>query len=196
MDRTFSYQWDGEATQGNPCSENYAGDFPFEAVESLRLANWITKEIENNNMNVIGYLDIHSYSQQILYPFSYSCTDTPPGLENLQELGLGLAKAMRHVNDEFYTVGSACEGSVGSELNRGAALDWVYHDMQVKYAYQLKLRDNGNYGFLLPSKAIVPTGEEVLAAATFFGEFLANRFVTANVSEGTESTTSSHSSKA
>ena len=186
LDRTFSFEWDGETTEGNPCSESFAGEFPFQAVESARFANWVKNETMNNNATITGYLDLHSYSQQILYPFSYSCAVTPPTLENLEELGLGLAKAVHQASGELYGVTSACEGSVapGNQRKRdrklwpriesigGTALDWMYHDMQAKYAYQIKLRDNGNYGFLLPSKHIVPTGEEVFSAVTFFGKYL------------------------
>jgi extracellular matrix protein 14 len=44
--------------------------------------------------------------------------------------------------------------------------------MRVKYTYQLKLRDRGTYGFLLPRDHIVPTGKEVFDAVIYFGKFL------------------------
>ena len=58
------------------------------------------------------------------------------------------------------------------ESSGGTALDWMYHEIGTKYSYQLKLRDTGTYGFLLPSKHIVPTGEEVVDAFLFFGTYL------------------------
>ena len=186
LDRAFGYKWDGEASINNPCSESFSGDGPFQGVESLRFANWAKNETENNNVEFIGFLDFHSYSQQVLYPFSYSCASIPPSLENLEELGLGLAKAIHHVEGEIYSVTSACEGSVAGkqrskkeqdlwpriETGGGSALDWFYHDMKVKYAYQIKLRDTGTYGFLLPSKNIVPTGKEAFNAVRYFGKYL------------------------
>ena len=188
LDRAYGFEWDGEVSKSNPCSESFSGEGPFQGVESRRFANWVKNETDNNNMDMVGFLDFHSYSQQILYPYSYSCTSAPPSLENLEELAIGLAKVIRHANGENYVVTSACEGSVSLQQRRksrkaletwpriesggGSALDWFYHEMHVKYAYQIKLRDTGSYGFLLPSKHIVPTGEEAFRALTYFGSFL------------------------
>jgi len=181
LDRGFGFEWDGNAAQTNPCSESYPGDQAFQAVESHRLAEWAKNETENNNVAFVGFLDLHSYSQQVLYPYSYSCNADPPSLENLEELGMGLAKAIRISSGQLYGVASACEGAVSSaagggasrmETGGGSAIDWFYHEMRVRYSYQIKLRDTGSYGFLLPKENIVPTGDEAFNAVKYFGDFL------------------------
>ncbi|CAD6441687.1 93a645ae-b24f-4fae-9597-cf7d4a49905f [Sclerotinia trifoliorum] len=182
LDRGFGFEW-GSSTQINPCSESYPGDAPFQAVESHRFAEWAKNETENNNVHFVGFLDLHSYSQQVLYPYSYSCLADPPSLENLEELGIGLAKAIRISSGEQYTVASACEGAISSkipghsstsrmEMGGGSAIDWFYHELGVRYSYQIKLRDTGSYGFLLPKENIVPTGDEVFNVIKYFGDFL------------------------
>ncbi|EPE09682.1 zinc carboxypeptidase [Ophiostoma piceae UAMH 11346] len=183
LDHAFGYEWDSTA-RDEPCSETYGGESAFQAVEAESLSNWARSEVDNNNVEFIGFLDLHSYSQQIMFPFSYSCAADPPNLENLEELAAGLAKAIRLSTGETYSVSSACEGILGSsfagdgekstriESGGGSAIDWFYHELKAKYSYQIKLRDTGSYGFLLPSSEIVPTGEEMFSAVKYFGDFL------------------------
>ena len=139
IDKSFGFKWEGESTKTNPCSESYAGDAPFQAIEAVQFAKWVKNETTNNNVTFVGYIDLHSYSQQVLYPYAYSCIQTPPTLENLEELGLGLAKAIHRAGGEFYGVTSACEGSVAIdkglrghrnywprvEQTGGTAFDWM-----------------------------------------------------------------------
>ncbi|KAL8807807.1 MAG: hypothetical protein Q9182_000456 [Xanthomendoza sp. 2 TL-2023] len=183
IDHAYGYKWDAEShAANNPCSESFAGEGPFQGVEARRFANWARNETENNNVRIVAFVDLHSYSQQILYPYSYTCSTTPPALENLEELAIGLAKAIRITNGEIYGVTAACEGSVEQatekkfwprmESGGGSALDWFYHDLRVKYSYQIKLRDTGSYGFLLPSKHIVPVGTETFNAIKYIGHFV------------------------
>lgn len=44
--------------------------------------------------------------------------------------------------------------------------------MGAHLTYQVKLRDTGSYGFLLPPENIVPTGEEMYAAIRYFADYL------------------------
>lgn len=183
IDHSYGYKWDHEShTANNPCSESFAGEGPFQGVEARRFANWARNETTNNNVSIVAFVDLHSYSQQILYPYAYTCSTAPPALENLEELAIGLAKAIRITSGEIYSVTAACEERVEQNQDRkfwprmesggGSALDWFYHELKVKYSYQIKLRDTGSYGFLLPSKNIVPTGKEALSAIKYVGHFL------------------------
>jgi len=189
LDRSYGFQWGDSSPHHNPCSESYAGEAPFEATEAQRLAAWARNETEHNNVTFTAFVDLHSYSQQVLYPYSYTCDDLPPTLENLEELAAGIAKALRlsHGGKYRYKATSACEGNVFTaqhgqstmtttlprmETGGGSALDWFYHEIGAHYAYQIKLRDTGSYGFLLPKDNIVPTGKEVLEGVHYLARFL------------------------
>ena len=186
LDRSYGYHWDGFGTSDNPCSESFAGEEPFQAVETGTFVDWVRNETSNNNAQIVGFLDLHSYSQEVLYPYSYSCVTAPPSLENLQELAMGIAKAIRLENGHYYKVVSACgeatstskRGSRKSNLPQGggSALDWFYGEMGVRPSFQIKLRDTGSYGFLLPKEHIVPTGKEVFAAILYLGQYLKREF--------------------
>ncbi|GAB1314306.1 Putative metallocarboxypeptidase ecm14 [Madurella fahalii] len=182
LDHAFGYAWDAAQHQTDPCSESYGGEQPFQAVEASELAKWAKNETENG-AKFVAFLDLHSYSQQILFPYAYTCSVDPPNLENLEELAIGLAKAIRLSSGETYSAMSACEGAVARtdsagdilpriEAGGGSAIDWFYHELHTRYSYQIKLRDTGSYGFLLPSENIVPTGEETLNALKYLGDYL------------------------
>ncbi|KAI1098541.1 hypothetical protein F4804DRAFT_121131 [Jackrogersella minutella] len=186
LDHAFGYRWDTTQHQSEPCSESYGGDKPFQAVEAAQLADWARNETDQG-VNFVAYLDLHSYSQQVLYPYTYSCVARPPNIENLQEVAMNLAKHMRLSNGEVYTTTSACEGAVASkdsadlapnserirvEAGGGSAIDYIFHEIGARYSYQIKLRDTGSYGFLLPSEYIIPTGEELFQAMKYLGDFL------------------------
>ena len=42
--------------------------------------------------------------------------------------------------------------------------DWTAGAAEIPINWTIELRDDGQYGFLLPEEQIVPTGEEFLAA--------------------------------
>lgn len=186
LDKAFGYEW---AATDNPCSEAYAGSSAFEAREAKAFGDWAKNETDNNNVDFVGFLDLHSYSQQILYPYAYSCDATPPGLENLEEVAFGIGKAIRTTHGHNYEVMPACEGNVAFnskgtkqhlmpriESSGGSALDFFYHTIGTRYAYQIKLRDRGTYGFLLPRDNIIPVGKEVLNAVLYLGGFLGDLY--------------------
>lgn len=177
LDRAFGYEW---TDSGDPCSEFYPGSEPFEATEAQQLAEW-AENMAKNNTPIVGLIDLHSYSQQVLFPYSFSCDKDPPNLENLEELAVGLAKAIRLTSGESYAVRSACDGATMSkdrpartriESGGGSAIDWFNHELHARYSYQIRLRDTGVHGFLLPRESIIPTGEEIFSAFRYLGDFL------------------------
>jgi extracellular matrix protein 14 len=148
LDRSWGFQFNA-GPAGSPCSESFPGQEPWDATETSQMREWVRNQTESNT-EFVAYLDLHSYSQMILYPYSYSCEESPPTLESLQELAMGLAKAMRtsSTHGMTYKVAAACEGNVAVnsrgfptrflplEAGGGSAIDWFYHEINVKYAFR------------------------------------------------------------
>lgn len=172
IDHSYDYHW--THSSDTICEEEYSGEFPFEAYESKVWKDYLNST--NNNHKIWGYLDLHSYSQEILMPYAYSCGQLPRDEENLIELAYGIAKAIRLQLGKSYNVLPACldrDSDLIPDLGSGSALDYMYHN-RAYWAYQLKLRDSGSHGFLLPNKYIEPVGQEIYAGVRYFCSFILN----------------------
>lgn len=170
IDHSFDYHW--TQSSDTVCGEEYSGQHPFEAYELKIWDQYLNTT--NGNHKIYGYIDLHSYSQEILYPYAYSCNETPRDEENLIELAYGISKAIRLTSGKYYAVLPACvdrDSDLIPDLGSGSALDYMYHH-RAYWAFQVKLRDSGSHGFLLPDKYIQPVGEEIAAGLRYFCRFI------------------------
>lgn len=170
IDHSYDYHWTHSSDWA--CGEEYSGESPFEALESRIWNEYLNST--NDDHNIYGYIDLHSYSQEVLYPYAFSCNEQPRDEENLIELAYGISKTIRMQSGKNYNVLPACidkDSDLLPDLGSGSALDYMYHH-KAFWAYQLKLRDSGSHGFLLPSKYIEPVGREVAAAIRYFCAFV------------------------
>lgn len=170
IDHSFDFHWTKSSEPS--CSEDYAGEHPFEAYEARIWDSYLNAT--NDKHKIYGYLDLHLYSQEILYPYAYSCEETPRDEENLLELAYGISKTIRLKSNKYYAVAPACldrDSDLIPDLGAGTALDYMYHH-KAYWAFQIKLRDSGSHGFLLPAKYIQPVGEEISAALKYFARFI------------------------
>jgi extracellular matrix protein 14 len=172
IDHSFDYHW--RSSEDYPCGEAYSGETQFEAIEAENLNTYIN--ITKNDHVIYGFLDLHSYTQKILCPYAYSCDEQPRDIENLLELAYGISKSIRLKTGKHYEVLAACKDrgvDLIPGLGAGSALDYMYHN-RAHWAFQLKLRDTGSHGFLLPADFIAPVGREIYAAVKYFCEFILN----------------------
>ena len=170
IDHSYDYHWTKSSDWA--CGEEYSGEVPFEAFESRIWDQYLNET--NAEHKIAGYIDLHSYSQEILYPYAYLCNQQPRDEENLLELAYGIARSIRLQLGHTYQVLPACidkDADYLPDLGSGTSLDFMYHN-RAYWAYQLKLRDTGGHGFLLPSKYIEPVGDEIYAAIKYFCKFI------------------------
>ncbi|XP_002712125.3 carboxypeptidase A4 [Oryctolagus cuniculus] len=148
--RNWNASFAGQGTSANPCSEVYHGPHANSEVEVKSVVDFI-----QNHGNFKCFIDLHSYSQLLMYPYGYTVKKARDA-DELDEVAQRAAKALASVSGTEYQVGPTCTTVYPAS---GSSIDWAY-DNGIKYAFTFELRDTGHYGFLLPANQIIPTAEE------------------------------------
>ncbi|KAI4585076.1 hypothetical protein MJG53_006610 [Ovis ammon polii x Ovis aries] len=138
---------------GSPCigtDPNRNWNSHFGEVEVKLVADFIA-----DHGNFKCFIDLHSYSQLVMYPYGYT-TMRAGDADELDTVARNAANAMASLSGTQYRV-----GSVGSAIytSSGNSVDWAY-DNGIKYAFIFELRDTGFYAFTLPADQIIPTAQE------------------------------------
>ncbi|NWQ83604.1 CBPA1 Carboxypeptidase, partial [Columbina picui] len=141
--RNWDAGFGGPGASNNPCSESYHGPRANSEVEVQSVVNFI-----ENHGNIQAFITLHSYSQLLMYPYGYKCTQPADHVELVRpELKSLLCSPL-------------CLFSLSlSDQASGGSIDWSY-DYGIKYSFAFELRDTGRYGFLLPASQIIPTAQE------------------------------------
>ncbi|KAM4857710.1 carboxypeptidase A4 isoform X2 [Urocitellus parryii] len=148
--RNWNVSFAGEGASDNPCSEVYHGPHANSEVEVKSVVDFIQK-----HGNFKCFIDLHSYSQLLMYPYGYTVKKAPDA-EELDDVARHAAAALASLSGTKYQVGPTCTTVYPAS---GSSIDWAY-DNGIKYAFTFELRDTGHYGFLLPANQIIPTAEE------------------------------------
>ncbi|XP_042856184.1 carboxypeptidase B-like [Penaeus japonicus] len=153
LNRNWGFHY-GVGASDFECSEVFKGAAAFSEPETKALRDAMKKLKDNLKM----VLSLHSYGQQLLYPWGYSKKETAPDTEELIEKGRVFADAARARHDKVYTVVNSAGDLYTAS---GATDDWAKGVLEVKYTYTLELRDEGFHGFDLDPSHILPCSEEV-----------------------------------
>lgn len=155
LNRNFDANWCTEGASNNPCSQIYCGQFPESEPESGAVAGFLRR----NKNTVKLYVSIHSYSQMLLFPFSYT-QDLAENHDDLLAMVEEAAHQIKRYYKNNYKYGS---GAQTIYLAPGGSDDWAYN-LGIKYSFTFELQDKGRYGFLLPSSEIPKACNEALLA--------------------------------
>lgn len=155
LNRNFNVSWNGIHFDDEPCSEAFAGSAPESAPETRA----VTGYIRDNLSSLKAYISFHSFSQLLLYPYGYT-EELPPNHKTLEQIAKSSVKALQSLYNTSYTY-----GPIATTIYPvcGSTIDWTY-DMGIKYSFVFELRDEGEYGFLLPEHDIEPTCKETMLA--------------------------------
>ncbi|KAK3740610.1 hypothetical protein QZH41_009715, partial [Actinostola sp. cb2023] len=174
--RNWNVKWGGVGTSTNPCRDTYHGPYPFSEVESRNVARYL----HSIRSRLVGYMDIHAYSQLWMTPWGHGKGQYPPTYQEMMRVANIAVKALYNAGYRTsYRAGTSADiifiieivivymfnlFCLFSDATTGGTMDWVTARLGVTYSYGLELRDTGRYGFALPANQIIPTGKETFAA--------------------------------
>ncbi|XP_072307012.1 carboxypeptidase B [Eucyclogobius newberryi] len=161
--RNFNAGWCTLGASSNPCSDTFCGYSPESEIEVKNVADFIRR----NKSIIKAYLTVHSYSQLLLFPYSYTY-ELAADHSELMKVATGASSALSSLYGTRYTSGP---GATTIYPAAGGSDDWAY-DLGVKYSYTFELRDTGRYGFLLPESQIQPTCEETMLAVKYIAAYV------------------------
>ncbi|KAJ8951569.1 hypothetical protein NQ318_020446 [Aromia moschata] len=188
LNRNFGYKWGGQGSSKNPCSETYGGYSAFSEPETAAIQRFIkAPTYQNGDKNGSPYCTKPNrmilsrqaplLSGRLTSPSTLTASTSytrggynrvvPPDYKDLEVVATKAAAAIRSAGGPAYTVGPAANTLYPAS---GGSDDWAKGTMRMKYAYTIELRDNGRYGFVLPSSYINPTAQEALAALRVIAE--------------------------
>ncbi|TMW39175.1 hypothetical protein DOY81_015745, partial [Sarcophaga bullata] len=142
LDRNFDYKWGYSGSSENPCKNLYKGPKKFSEPETRAIRNFML-----NVKDFLGaYISFGGYGQEIAYPWGDADFVTDNQRE-LHKLGRRAMANFRKLNQAEYRVGS----SYRLKLARaGNSADWVQYHINPQYVYNVFLKDQGRYGYLMP----------------------------------------------
>ncbi|XP_025895323.1 carboxypeptidase B [Nothoprocta perdicaria] len=161
--RNFNAGWCSIGASDNPCDSTYCGRAPESEKETKALADFIREHLST----IKAYFTIHSYSQLLLFPYSYTYK-YPSNFEELNSIAGTASKQLASLYNTKYTYGPGAETIYPAA---GGSDDWAF-DQGIKYSFTFELRDTGRYGFLLPESQIKATCEETVLAVKYLANYV------------------------
>ncbi|NXX91504.1 CBPB1 Carboxypeptidase, partial [Centropus bengalensis] len=161
--RNFNAGWGTLGSSKNPCDSTYCGSAPESEKETKALADFILEHLSS----IKAYLTIHSYSQLLLFPYSYTY-ELPSDYKELNSIAEAASKELGSLHNTKYTYGPGAKTIYPAA---GGSDDWAYNQ-GIKYSFTFELRDTGKYGFTLPESQIKPTCEETLLAVKYIANYV------------------------
>ena len=161
LNRNFDAQWGGVGSSPTPSSDTYRGPSAESEPETKAIADYYT-----SLTTIVGAIDMHSYSQYVLRPYTH--VNTAPKDESLmKQVTDEMVTIIKSVHGETYVAGRWYSTLYASS---GVAQDYFYS--KGAYGITIELRPKTSIpGFILPPDEIIPTGEEITPAVVHFAKF-------------------------
>ncbi|MGO3886389.1 MAG: M14 family zinc carboxypeptidase, partial [Mycetocola sp.] len=146
LNRNWANGWGGASTSSTPSAATYKGTAPHSEPEVAALSGLLTDLFGEYRVGETTaapddrsgtYVNLHSYSNYVIYPYAYNSTANVPNLEPLRASGFRQSAA-----NNFAT------GKAGEILydNAGNDIDWIYGELGVP-AFTYEIGTAGTGGF-------------------------------------------------
>jgi len=144
-------------SSSNPCSEEYAGPSPASEIEVANLQKFITA----NNATIKSFWDIHTYSEDLMYPYGYAEV-YPPDVQKIKALAGQATAAVNAAHGQHFKYGSIIDIVYPAS---GSSIDWTRGVLGIDYSYAMELRpdENAQNGFILPEDQLLDGASEAWA---------------------------------
>jgi len=154
LNRNWKFGWGGPGASTDPCKEDFQGVLAMSENEVQHVDRFLKSQLKR----LVGYLDVHSYSQLWLIPWGYA-KENVKDYNELMAIGKAAVETVKSAGfNTTYTLGSP---SRLLYLSTGTLQDYVYGSLGVKYSFAVEPRDKGQFGFILPPSLIEPTAKEL-----------------------------------
>ncbi|GIG68841.1 M14 family zinc carboxypeptidase [Phytomonospora endophytica] len=127
LNRNFGYKWGCcGGSSGSPSSDTYRGTSAFSSPEIQVFRDFVLSRRVGGTQQIKAHIDIHSYSELVLWPYGYTYSDTAEGMTQDQY-------------NTFATIGNEMADANGytpeqsSELyiTDGDSTDWMWGDQRI-----------------------------------------------------------------
>lgn len=152
--RNFGFAWGTGGSSSSPCSDTYMGNAAFSEIETRTLAAYYSTVASEIDM----YMDLHSYSQLVMWPFGTEAVGTIENEQEHMQVGGAIKEALARRYNTQYKLGNITQTIY---VASGGSIDWVKGEKRTPLVFVYELRDLGRYGFALPADQIIPNALEV-----------------------------------
>ncbi|WP_203915471.1 M14 family zinc carboxypeptidase, partial [Rhizocola hellebori] len=162
LNRNWSYQWGCcGGSSGSTGSETYRGPSAFSAPETQRIRDFVLSRRIGGVQQIKVNVDIHTYSELILWPYGYTTADTGSDMSVDQRNTFAtIGQQMAATNG--YTPEQASDLYIAD----GTIIDWMFNNQGIfSYTFELYPNSSGSGGgFYPPDEQIVPQTQRMRAA--------------------------------
>ncbi|GHC33938.1 hypothetical protein GCM10010348_71190 [Streptomyces anthocyanicus] len=151
LNRNFGYKWGCcNGSSGSPSSDTYRGSDPFSATETRVLRDFVLSRRIGGEQQIKTHIDLHTYSELILWPFGYTYSDTDQGMTADQEA------TFRTIGQQMAaTNGYTPQQSSDLYITDGDSIDWMWGDQGI-WSYVFEMYPASAYPGFYPPDEVIP----------------------------------------